>query len=324
MNQPRSTTENNGSQKNNTIQNSDKLNTGWMIIISFFAGVFVSTQFFNYIIRGVFIDKIFINNSTTNYQNISVFLLSVLPLITAVGFILLIFFILRKINKKLTSSVAITIIKFIPLIIIQLAISAIIGHMSYCGIEGTCESPSGLAYLLFTANIFIDLLIFLYLAIKNKFSTLVKIIICILLAVGVFFIVYNSIETKKDNEKLQKQRDDWFKGSGEDITSTSSPSAASSNTAQPLSLDAYDMKNLTDYQKQTGYTPAIALGTVVSFSPSEVIILETSSQKTLTFKKTDSAIITDGIKPTDLVVGKIVQTEYEGFNPSNALRIWVK
>ncbi|MDO8513249.1 MAG: hypothetical protein Q7S37_01995 [bacterium] len=98
------------------------------------------------------------------------------------------------------------------------------------------------------------------------------------------------------------------------------------NSTQASTTNTYNIQNSTDYQKQTGYAPAKASGTVqsLSSSSSEVVILETSSQQALTFKITTNTIITDGTKSTFLAADKNVQIEYEGFSPSNALRIWVK
>ncbi|MFA6492798.1 MAG: hypothetical protein WCV58_01525 [Patescibacteria group bacterium] len=102
------------------------------------------------------------------------------------------------------------------------------------------------------------------------------------------------------------------------------PNQPSSSPSGSTSSDAYNINAVTDYQKQTGFTPTKSSGILQTFSSSDVTILEEGSGQIVTFKISPATVITDGTKQTNLTNNKVVQIEYEGFNPSNALRIWMK
>lgn len=203
------------SQINNDTLNKGGLSTIWLVIISIITGIFIGQLFFGYIIRGILIDKIFINNPE-KYRIISLFLVTIFPFILCVLFILLVLLILRKINKKPLNSLSIIFLKFLPIAFIQYYLCSVIGWMSYCGIEGTCEYPHGLTSLLLAINLFIDLLIILFLSFKKSFSVVNKISIIVLVLLSTSLIYFGYKQMNKDDENIRQQKMASDKKSAED------------------------------------------------------------------------------------------------------------
>lgn len=194
---------NNITPKNISSVGNDKQRLGfvWTLVTSIVVGLFVGVLFFDFVILYI-IRKIPITNAE-RYHSIILFFVTTFPWVIDLIFILLIFFILKK-CKSLCSGNRI-LVRLSPIAIIQLVLSLIIGHVYYCGIEGTCWHPLGFTFLLIAINLFIDLLVILFLSVKNKFSPVSKTIIIILILISIILLYLSYLTTKKDNEEIRRK-----------------------------------------------------------------------------------------------------------------------
>lgn len=159
-------------------------------------------------------------------------------------------------KSKIISILAIV----VPIIaIIQFVLCLIIGHIRYCGIEGTCDSPSGFTSLLLGINLFIDLLILLFLAFKNKFSMISKGVIIGLALIALFFVCTSYSTMNKENANIKQQKEandkktaDDYKKYEKDVVVPAQEKQAACKAEFQKQLDAHSEGISSDRLSQEG------------------------------------------------------------------------